>query len=65
MPIIRKVMQVGTSKAITLPKGWLDYFEKETGFKISEVAIDIDRVLRVSPVFEKKTVKNDSNSKTR
>ena len=54
MPVIRRVLKVGNSKAVTLPKGWLDYFEKESGEKICEVAIEINRVLRISPVFEKK-----------
>jgi protein tyrosine/serine phosphatase len=52
MPIIRKVMDLRTSRAITLPKSWLEYFEKESGQEINEVAIEVDRVLTISPIFQ-------------
>jgi hypothetical protein len=42
MPIIRKVMDLRTSRAICLPKSWLEYFEKESGQEINEVAIEVD-----------------------
>ena len=40
MPIIekRKVYKVGSSMAITLPRGWLAYFEIECGDKVEVVA---------------------------
>jgi len=53
LPIIRKVLEVGNSKAITIPKSWFDYFEKETGVQVSEVAMEIDRSLTVTPVLPK------------
>jgi protein tyrosine/serine phosphatase len=56
MPIVRKVMDLRTSRAICLPKSWLEYFEKETGEEIAEVAIEVDRVLTISPIFSKKKV---------
>jgi hypothetical protein len=49
-------MDLRTSKAICLPKSWLDFFERETGQKITEVAVEVDRVLTISPIFEKKEV---------
>jgi hypothetical protein len=63
MPIVRKVMNLRTSRAICLPKSWLEYFEKEAGLEILEVAIEVDRVLTISPIFlkqstEPKTVEN-------
>jgi antitoxin component of MazEF toxin-antitoxin module len=54
MPIIRKVVSVGDSRGITIPKSWLEYFEKESGKEICEVAIEVDRVLTISPIFSKK-----------
>jgi len=54
MPIIRKVIQVGTSKAVTIPKSWFEYFKKEFGVEIHEVAIEIDGILKVKPIFSKK-----------
>jgi len=49
MPIIRKVLAVGNSKAVTIPKTWLEFYEKETGEKIEKVAIEVNRVLKIEP----------------
>jgi len=55
MPIIRKIIEVGkTSKGIILPKSWLEYYEKETGEKIEKVAMEVNRVLTITPLLEKK-----------
>jgi hypothetical protein len=54
LPIIRKVMDLRTAKAICLPKSWLEFFERETGCEITEVAIEVNNVLRVSPILSKK-----------
>lgn len=51
VPIIRKIIEVGkTSRAIIIPKSWLEYYEKVEGRKIEEVAIEVDRVLIIHPV---------------
>jgi len=54
MPLIRKIMNLGTCKAITIPKTWLDYLERETGQEITEIALEVDRVLTISPIIPKK-----------
>jgi len=54
MPIIRKVVKVGDSRGMTIPKSWLEFLEKENGQEILEVAIEVDKVLTVSPIFPKK-----------
>lgn len=55
MPIIRKIIEVGkTSRGIILPKSWLEYFEERQGQAIEAVAIEVNSVLRVSPVLSKK-----------
>lgn len=54
MPIIRKVVTVGDSRGITIPKSWLDFYERETGEKIREVTIEVNKVLTVGPIFTKK-----------
>jgi len=53
MPIIRKVIEVGNSKAVCIPKSWFEYYENETGKKISEVAIEVNRVLKIEPLLRK------------
>lgn len=54
MPIIRKVIDVGRSKAVTIPKTWLDYFEKELGYPIERVAVEVDRQLTIVPYTPEK-----------
>lgn len=54
LPIIRKVIQVGKSKAVTLPSSWLEFYEKETGERIDKVTIEVNRVLKVAPLLKKK-----------
>jgi len=49
MPIIRKVVDVGSSKAVTLPKTWLEFFEKELGKPIEYVALEVNEELKISP----------------
>jgi hypothetical protein len=51
MPIIRKVIAIGDSRGISLPKSWIDYLERQTGTKLKEVAIEVDGILRVSPII--------------
>ena len=53
MPIVRKLTCVGDSKGITLPKSWIDNAEEQAGKKIVAIALEIDRVITLEPVFEK------------
>lgn len=54
MPIIRKVIQVGTSKAVSLPKSWLEWLKREYGVEVTEVAVEVNRVLTIQPILKKK-----------
>jgi hypothetical protein len=53
MPLIRKVIEVGTSKAVTIPKDWLEFYEKQFGKPIQEVAIEVNKVLKIMPLIPK------------
>jgi len=58
MPIIRKIIDVGkTSKAVILPKSWLDYYEKEAGKQIESVAMGVNKVITIQPIFAKEKKK--------
>ena len=58
MPLIRKIIDVGkTSKGVILPKSWLEYYEQEMGKHIDSVAMEVNRVLTIKPIFEKETQK--------
>ena len=53
MPLVRKVIDVGkTSKAVILPKSWLEFYEKELGKKIVKVAIEVNKQLTILPYIE-------------
>ena len=55
LPIIRKLIKFNTSKAICLPKSWLENAESDTGRKIVAVALEVDGSITITPIFEKKT----------
>ena len=58
MPLIRKIIDFGkTSKGIILPKSWLEYYEKETGKQIESVAMEVNKVLTIAPIFTKEKQK--------
>ena len=48
MPIIRRIMRIGDSRAICIPPSYFDAYERETGLKAEEVALEIDKVVTVS-----------------
>lgn len=48
--LIRKVIQVGTSKAVSLPKSWLELIERETGKPLKEVTLEVNENLIVRPL---------------
>jgi hypothetical protein len=53
MPLIRKIIEVGTSRAVTIPKDWLEFYEKQFGKPIEEVAIEVNKVLKIMPLIPK------------
>jgi len=53
MPIIRSILNLGNSKAVTIPKSWLTNAEDKTGRKIIALAMEIDGTITLQPVFEK------------
>jgi hypothetical protein len=48
-------MDLKTSRAVCLPKSWLEYYERESGCKITEVAMEVDKVLTVTPILTGKS----------
>jgi hypothetical protein len=54
MPILRKLTQIGESKGITLPKSWIENAEEQAGKKMVAIALEVDQVITLQPIFEKK-----------
>jgi antitoxin component of MazEF toxin-antitoxin module len=63
LPIIRKVVEIGHSKAVFIPKTWFEYYEQESGQRIEKVAIEVNQVLKITPVIKKKTGKTNNANK--
>ncbi len=55
MPIIRSILNLGNSKAVTIPKSWLTNAEDQTGKKVIALAMDVNESITLQPVFEKET----------
>jgi antitoxin component of MazEF toxin-antitoxin module len=51
LPIIRKIIQVGTSRAVSIPKSWLTYYERKSGCSIKEVTVEVNGRLIIRPIF--------------
>lgn len=62
MPIIRKVIDVGRSKAVTIPKTWLEFFERELNTTIDRVAIEVNRCLTIVPYVPDKNRKKEEGT---
>ncbi|RLI00132.1 hypothetical protein DRO19_00320 [Candidatus Bathyarchaeota archaeon] len=50
MPIIKKLVDLKTCRAIILPAEWLKYYEQKFGGKIESVAVEINDVLKIRPI---------------
>jgi antitoxin component of MazEF toxin-antitoxin module len=53
LPIIKKLIVVGDSKAVTIPATWLQFAEEQKHKKIVAIAMEINGKLILSPIFEK------------
>ena len=54
MPLIRKVCKVGTGEAVFIPKSWIRFLEEKHDQPIVRVAIEVNEVLKISPIIERK-----------
>ena len=53
MPIIRKIIRLGGSCAITIPLSWIRHVENKTGQTVEEVEMEVDSTLTISPVIKR------------
>jgi antitoxin component of MazEF toxin-antitoxin module len=54
MPLIRKIIKVGDSKAVTIPPSWLLYIERTTGQTVTEVTVEVNGCLNITPFLQGK-----------
>jgi len=51
---VRKIIRVGNSFAVTLPKDWYRYYERKNGIKITQVVVTSNDKLTIQPILQKK-----------
>jgi len=54
MPLVKPLTKLGVSKAVILPKSWLEYHEERLGHVIDTVFMEVDGYLKITPAPEKK-----------
>jgi len=54
VPIVRKIILLGNSKVITIPKTWLELLEQQHGQNIDSVTIEVNGALVVKPLLKEK-----------
>jgi antitoxin component of MazEF toxin-antitoxin module len=52
MPMIRKLIKVGDSRVVSIPRDWLNYYKKTTGKEIEEVLLEVNGEIKVKPYIE-------------
>ncbi len=64
MPIVRKLMNVGVdSRAITLPKSWIENAEQTKGKKIIAIALEVGGKSQTAIGFLKKYSEGAASAK--
>lgn len=53
MPLEKKIMNVGGSKLITIPKSWIENAERTKGKKVIAIGMEIDGSIKLTPIYEK------------
>jgi antitoxin component of MazEF toxin-antitoxin module len=48
MPLKRKLIKVGNSRAVIIPPDWLRYFEDKTGQPVTNVLMELNGIIRIS-----------------
>ena len=51
---IRKIIRVGNSFAVTLPKDGYRYYERKNGKKITQVVVETNGKLTIQPILQEK-----------
>jgi len=49
---LRKIIRVGNSQAVTIPKPWLSYYERKNGKKVTKVIVESNGNLIIHPILK-------------
>jgi len=48
MPLKRRLIRVGNSRAVVIPPDWLKYYEEKAGQPIRNILMELDGVIIIS-----------------
>lgn len=48
MPLKRRLIKVGNSRAVVIPPDWLKYYEEKAGQPIKNILMELDNVITIS-----------------
>jgi len=54
MPLMRRLIKVGNSRAVVIPPDWLKYYEEKAGQPIRNILMELNNVITISIAKEKK-----------
>jgi len=48
MPLERKLIKVGNSRAVIIPPGWLRYYEQKSGEPVVSILMELNNVITIA-----------------
>jgi len=48
MPLLRRLIKIGSSRAVTIPPDWLKYYEEKTGKPIETILMELNNVITIA-----------------
>jgi hypothetical protein len=48
MPLKRKLIKIGSSRAVTIPPDWLKYYEDKRGEPVEDILMELDNIITIS-----------------
>ena len=48
MPLRRKLIKVGNSRAVVIPPDWLRYYEDKTGQPVEEILMELNNAITLT-----------------
>lgn len=59
----RKIIRVGNSVAVTIPRSWLTHYERRNG-KLAEVFVETNGKLTIHPILKEAKRNEENKQKT-
>jgi len=48
MPLERKLIKIGNSRAVIIPPGWLRYYEQKSGEPVVSILMELNNVITIA-----------------